>query len=63
MCAPKMTMDDPKQLDLDKHAFMQVNGAMSNSGVRQECTYAGKWNHVQLGSLSNSGVRHACILQ
>ena len=34
--------------ELDNHAFMQVNGAMSNPGVRQACIYAGKWSHVQL---------------
>ena len=33
--------------ELDKHAFMQVNGAMSNSGVGHACIYAGEWRHVQ----------------
>ncbi len=36
--------------ELDKHAIMQVNGTMSNSGVRQAYIYAGKSSHVQRGS-------------
>ena len=49
--------------ELDKHTFMHVNEAISNSGVRQACIYACKWSHVKpLGWLSAS-TACACFSQ